>query len=298
MHDCVTSVHEYGSGSVDRVIVVDNNSTDGSADAIEGLPGVEVVRAGKNLGFAAACNLGATKAGALYILFLNPDTLVGENSFSVPLAFMERAENSHVGICGIQLFDEKGQISQTCARFPILGRFVSQALGLNKIPGLTRTGIHMSDWDHRHTSEVDHVIGAFFMIRRSLFYALGGFDERFFVYLEDIDLSFRARLLGYKSFYLSDAQAFHAGGGTSSQVKDVRLFYSLRSRLLYGFKHFPSWQAWMLAGVTMLVEPFSRILYCAASRDWPGVKHTLQGYRFLWRNAPHIIACNKPRSAL
>ena len=297
LRECVDSVLEHDSGCVGRIILVDNGSTDGSADSVEGLPGVDLVRAGKNLGFAAACNLGAAKGEAPFILFLNPDTKVEATSFSVPLAFMERMENTQVGICGIQLVDEKGQISRTCARFPTLGRLVAQALGLNKIPGLHHTGMHMSDWDHRYTAEVDHVIGAFFLIRRSLFESLGGFDERFFVYLEDIDLSFRARSLGYKSIYLEDAQAFHAGGGTSSQVKDVRLFYSLRSRILYGFKHFSSWQAWLLAGVTMMVEPINRILYCAASRNWAGVKQTLQGYRLLWRDVPHIVASHKKRSA-
>ena len=274
LRECVNSVLEHGSGCVAGVIVVDNGSTDGSADSVEGLPGVVLVRAGKNLGFAAACDLGAAKGNALYILFLNPDTKVEANSFSVPLAFMERSENAHVGICGIQLVDEQGRVSRTCARFPTLARMTAQALGLNKIPGLQHGGMHMNDWDHGQTAEVDHVIGAFFLIRRNLFEPLGGFDERFFVYLEDIDLSFRARSLGFKSVYLADAQAYHAGGGTSRQVKDVRLFYSLRSRLLYGFKHFPSWQAWMLMGITLAVEPFNRLLYCTLGRDWSGMENT------------------------
>ena len=292
LRECVNSVLEHGS-CVDRVIVVDNGSTDGSADSVEGLPGVDLVRTGKNLGFAAACNLGAAKVSAPYILFLNPDTRVEARSFSVPLVFMERAENARIGICGIQLVDEQGRISRTCARFPTLGRLTAQALGLNKIPGLRQMGLHMTDWDHGQTTEVDHVIGAFFLIRRSLFESLGGFDERFFVYLEDLDLSFRARSLCYKSVYLADAQAFHAGGGTSCQVKDVRLFYSLRSRLLYGFKHFPSRQAWLLTGITMAVEPFSRLLFCALGMDWAGMKNTLSGYRYLWRTLPHIIASRK-----
>ena len=290
LRECVDSVLEHGSGCVGRIILVDNGSTDGSADAIECLPGVELVRAGKNLGFAAACNLGAARGNAPYILFLNPDTKVEANSFFVPLAFMERPENGHVGICGIQLVDEQGQVSRTCARFPTLGRLTAQALGLNKIPGLHHTGMHMNDWDHGQSAEVDQVIGAFFLIRRNLFEALGGFDERFFVYFEEVDLSFLARSQGYKSVYLADAQAYHAGGGTSRQVKDVRLFYSLRSRLLYGFKHFPSWQAWSLMVITMAVEPFSRLLYCALGRDWSGMQNTLRGFRSLWGSAPQIIA--------
>ena len=96
--------------------------------------------------------------------------------------------------------------------------------------------------------------------------------------------------MGYKSVYLADARAFHAGGGTSGQVKAMRLFYSLRSRLLYGFKHFTRCQAWGLLVVTMTVEPFTRMIFCALYRDWEGMLNTLQGYRLLWRELPRIVA--------
>ncbi|MDO5674084.1 MAG: glycosyltransferase family 2 protein [bacterium] len=295
IRECVESVLENDPGCIEQIIVIDNASIDGSADVIEKLPKVDVIRAGKNLGFAAACNLGASKGSAPYILFLNPDTRVGANSFLVPHTFMEQVGNDRVGICGIQLVDEQGQVSRTCARFPTLTRLVLQALGVNKISGFRHTGVHITEWDHKRSARVDHVIGAFFLIRRPLFETLGGFDEQFFVYLEDIDLSYRAYNQGYISMYLTEAQAFHAGGGTSSQVKDIRLFYSLRSRLLYGFKHFPIWQAWLLTGVTMVLEPCSRLLYCVIRRDWDGIKHTIQGYRMLWRNLPQVLFGFKPR---
>ena len=297
---CLRSIEKNISEFIQRIYVIDNGSDCDLCSNIKklfpGLP-VDTVINENNVGFSRACNQGARLGSACYLLFLNPDAGLFENSILAPLQFLESEKNLDVGICGVQLVDEAGDVSRTCSRFPTLGRLAAQALGLNKLPGLQNTGLHMTDWDHGQTAEVDQVIGAFFLIRRNLFESLGGFDQRFFVYFEEVDLSFRARSLGYKSVYLADAQAFHAGGGTSSQVKDVRLFYSLRSRLLYGFKHFPSWQAWLLAGVTMMVEPVSRILYCAASRNWAGVKQTLQGYRLLWRDVPHIIASHKQRSA-
>jgi len=85
---------------------------------------------------------------------------------------------------------------------------------------------------------VDQVIGAFFLVRRALFETLGGFDERFFMYFEEVDFSKRAQMRGAASVYLGAARAFHSGGYSSRQVKASRLFYSLRSRFLYGFKHF------------------------------------------------------------
>ena len=294
--DCVQSVMFHSEGCVDKVVVVDNGSVDGSADAVNGLPGVDVISTGENLGFAAACNIGAAAGDSPYLLFLNPDAEVFDQSITRPLQYMEAEENADVGICGVQLVDESNAVSRTCARFPTLGRLTAQAFGLNKIPGLKHTGMHMKDWDHGHTAEVDQVMGSFFMIRRKLFEAMGGFDERFFVYFEEVDLSFRARSIGYKSVYLADAQAYHAGGGTSGQVKAMRLFYSLRSRLLYGFKHFTRCQAWALVIVTMMIEPFTRLIFCALYRDWAGIFNTLQGYRLLWLSLPRIVFGGSPES--
>jgi GT2 family glycosyltransferase len=130
---------------------------------------------------------------------------------------MKQSENADVGICGIQLQDDSGHIARSCARFPSLRIFAMQALGLNTLPWFRSWGMHMLEWDHGKTREVDHVIGAFYLMRRALFESLGGFDERFFVYLEDLDFSLRARKAGWSSVYLATTQAFHAGGGVSNQ---------------------------------------------------------------------------------
>ncbi|WP_341582332.1 glycosyltransferase family 2 protein [Marinobacter metalliresistant] len=289
LKECIDSVLDHDKGELSSIIVVDNGSTDDSVATVEGLPGVEVIHTGENLGFGAACNIGAKAGQSPYILFLNPDTRLEADSISVPLAFMERPENGKVGICGIQLVDEQGRVSRTCARYPTLGRLVSSALGLDKLPGLTGSGIHMADWGHGEITRVDHVMGAFYLIRRRAFEVVGGFDERFFVYLEDVDLSKGANEAGWPTWYLTEAQAFHAGGGTSRQVKAHRLFYSLRSRLLYAFKHFPRWQAWLLLVVTNVIEPFTRSAWCLLRGDVTGVKHTWAAYRMLWRAMGHIL---------
>jgi hypothetical protein len=279
--------------------MVDNASSDGSADGIaESFPDlpIEIIRNTENLGFARACNQGARAGGEPYLLFLNPDAEIFDQSVSRPLQYMEAEENADVGICGVQLVGESGTVSRTCARFPKLGRLTAQALGLNKISGMKHLGMAMKSWDHGHTAVVDQVMGSFFLIRRQLFESLGGFDERYFVYFEEVDLSFRAKCAGFKSMYLTEAKAYHAGGGTSHQVKAMRLFYSLRSRLLYGFKHFPLWQAWVLTGVTMIIEPVSRFCFCALNRDWQGIHNTAKGYLYLWLRLPQIIASRKKGS--
>lgn len=286
---CIDSITEFGVEYVEKIIVVDNGSKDGSETLVEGKPNVTLIRIGQNIGFGAACNIGSRVGSSPYILFLNPDTRLEDSSLSLPLSFMEQPKNANVGICGIQLVDEHGEVSRTCARYPSLSRLVSSALGLNKFPGLASSGVHMHDWEHRESRMVDHVMGAFYLIRRKVFEHVNGFDERFFVYLEDIDLSKVAGNYGWVSFYLTEAHAFHAGGGTSRQVKVHRLFYSLRSRILYAFKHFPCWQAKIIVLVTILLEPFTRSIWCLLRGDFAGIKHTWSAYLMLWRTMGHIL---------
>jgi hypothetical protein len=293
LRDCIGSIGRanHDGFMLSEVIVVDNASSDDSLDGVDklGVP-VVVFRNSENKGFAAACNQGAAEASGDHLLFLNPDTRLFENSLSMPLAYMQQPENQDVGIVGIQLFDEQNHVARSCARFPGLGIFAAQAMGLNRLPGLQHLNTHMTDWGHDATRTVDHVIGAFYLIRRPLFDLLGGFDERFFVYLEDLDLSLRAHQAGWRSVYLVGAQAFHAGGGTSAQVKAARLFYSLRSRIYYGFKHFTFIAAWGLLFITLAVEPWMRLGLALLKGSWSDARHTLQAYILLINALPEMLS--------
>ena len=292
LRQCLESIVIDRDGFVlDRVIVVDNASSDGSLDGLEkiSLP-LTLIRNPENKGFAAACNQGAQGSRADYLLFLNPDTRLFADSLSVPLAFMEAPPNKTVGICGIQLLDDSGNVSRSCARFPTPAMFYSRILGLARLfPGYFSDHF-MAEWGHDENREVDHVIGAFYMVRRRLFEQLGGFDERFFVYLEDIDFSYRAKKSGWKSYYLAETQAYHKGGGTSEQIKAKRLFYSLRSRIRYGYKHFSRSQATMLLLATLLLEPLTRLALNALQGSYKDARETISGYRMLYSALPKMFA--------
>ena len=207
----------------------------------------------------------------------------------MPNEFILRPENADVGIVGIQLVDEQGDVARSCARFPTVLVLIAQAIGLNRFLLFRNLTQAMVEWPHDSTSTVDQVIGAFFLIRRSLLKVLGGFDERFFVYFEEVDLALRAHQAGYRSVFLAEAQAFHAGGGTSHQVKARRLFYFLRSRLLYAFKNFSWIGALVVFLATLLVEPFSRSSLALLRRSWPNLKETWAAYGLLWRWLPQWI---------
>lgn len=291
LSEVVSSIAKFHHGFVSAVVIFDNASTDDSLDRVAAMQGLPfkplLIRNSENCGFGKACNLGAQQAKSDYLLFLNPDAALYADTLPKALTFMQDPTNSKVGICGVQLLDEAGHVSRSCARFPSAVGFVAHAVGLDRF--FPHLGHFMAEWNHAQTRQVDHVIGAFFLVRRELFNALHGFDERFFVYLEDLDFSFRARQAGWRSVYLADAQAFHAGGGTSNQIKARRLFYSLRSRLLYAFKHFSWMGAFAVLLVTLLVEPLSRSALALMRRSWAGLKETWAAYGMLWRWLPQWV---------
>ncbi|MDZ4042088.1 MAG: glycosyltransferase family 2 protein [Eubacteriales bacterium] len=272
------------------VVVVDNASCDGSVEGLAslGLP-IIIIRNTENRGFAAACNQGARGSKANYLLFLNPDTRLFENSLAKPLSFMERPNNQHIGIVGIQLVDGNGDVSRTCSRFPTPGQFFSKMLGLDRLFPSFFPSHFMFEWDHADSRYVEQVMGAFFLVRRSLFETLGGFDERFFVYFEEVDFSLRSRQAGWNSFYLAEAQAYHKGGGTSEKVKALRLFYSLRSRILYSYKHFGWVAATGLMLGTLFLEPWTRLALGLVRRSGKEIIETLKGYYMLWVAVPVLL---------
>lgn len=293
---CLTSISKTVAALqiISRVVVVDNASSDNSTQGIElvNLP-ITLIANRSNCGFAFACNQGAAFSTSKYLLFLNPDTELQSDTLSNAIGFMGDPQNRGVGIMGAQLLNESGNVSVTCSRFPTVGRFIYKIVGLDRLFPKFFKSHFMTDWDHMRCREVDQVMGAFFLIRRELFETLRGFDERFFVYFEEVDLSLRVWQAGWRSHYFPGAQAFHKGGGTSEQVKALRLFYSLRSRILYGYKHFSCLSATTLLIVSVVFEPLSRIAFCILNKSFEDVLNTIRGYVKLWISLPVIlkVAC-------
>jgi len=290
---CLQSIQGTAREDVEvrRVVVVDNASSDGSGRDLNfpGLP-LQVVSNTLNRGFAVACNQGARGTSAEYLLFLNPDVRLQLDSLRIPLRFMEDPVNGRIGICGIQLLDESGHVSRTCSWFPTGASVLWQMLGLDRLFPRIFRGHFLKECEHQESATVDQVMGAFLLIRRALFEALGGFDERFFVYYEDLDLSYRAKRCGWSSYYLASTQAWHKGCGCSDQVRDIRLFYSLRSRILYAYKHFSRSAATLVLLGTILLEPFSRLAWAGLTGSLAGMRETVKGYAMLWRALPSMVA--------
>jgi GT2 family glycosyltransferase len=295
LRNALASIDQFGKDIVGTTIVVDNGSTDDSAGAADDRLGVKLVRTGQNLGFGRACNLGATSATATYLLFLNPDAALVEGGLQAAVDFMESDAAQKVGACGVRMIGESGIVQRDCGRFPSARSFVGYSFGIAKLFPAMFPQVKMNDFDHLTDRRVDHVIGAFYMVLRSVFEEIGGFDERFFVYYEDLDLSRRIINAGWTIQYVSHAAAFHKGGGTSEQVKAHRLFYDLRSRILYSFKHFSTAKAWAVTLSAVLVEPIALVARAMLRRSPQQSFDTLRGFKMLWADMPNIIRTARAR---
>jgi len=295
LRHCLDSIQHSSPTSFElaRVVVVDNASSDGSANRLEdtALP-LTIIHNAKNKGFAMACNQGAKGSHANYLLFLNPDTTLAREALTTAMEFMHLPQNSGIGMCGIQLVDEQNRVIRSCSRFPEPSHFLAQTLGLNRLFPNRFHNKFMIEWNHSDTRQVDVVTGAFLLVRRVAFESLGAFDERFFVYLEDVDLLYEARRANWSCYYLATTRAYHKEGGCSEQAKAARLLYSLRSRILYGYKHFGWAAATGLMMGTVLVEPFTRLAWAAWRRSAGEMKETFQAYAMLLRELPALLLKN------
>jgi len=285
LRECLQSFAAVADDDVAaRVTVIDNASTDGSSEGLEASMPLAVVRNADNRGFGAACNQGAAGSEADFLLFLNPDTRLMPGSFAEPVRYLRAHENERVGIVGIQLVDADGRVARNTARAPTAWSMVGNSVGFDRLAPRLFPPHFVTEWAHDQTRTVDQVMGAFFLVRRSLFEALGGFDERFFVYYEDLDFSVRARAQGWQSVYLSTAQAFHRGQGTTEGATARRTFYFCRSRILYARKHFGALGALAVTLATLALEPLARL--AAAPRS---AGDTLRAFAMLWRDLPNLF---------
>lgn len=282
--DCITSIIQYHHDVVLSVVIIDNASTDNSIVQVEKLKNLpfqlQIIANSENRGFAAACNQGAAIANSEFLLFLNPDTRLFENSLITPFTFMKQPINRSIGICGIRLVDEYGNTSTSAAHFLTLRVIAGKTLGLTKLFPYFFPVHLISSTDLHESRIVDQVIGAFFLIRKNVFEQCHGFDERFFVYFEEVDLSLRAKQLGYSSYFLSNATAFHKGGGCSEQVKSARLFFTLRSRIFYAQKHYSLTEFIALICLTVIEFPL-RLIQAAIKISWLDIKNTFSAYQQL-----------------
>lgn len=221
--------------------IVVNNSFEENLSDIEKL-GARIVTSPKNEGFAKGCNRGAKKANGETLWFLNPDTEYKKGSISSTLSLLQ--ENKKVGIVGAQLVDESGEIQRW-----IFGKTLTFWIWLeNKI-------MPYKSIESKEIKEVGWVSGASFMIKKESFFFLGGFDEKYFMYFEDMDLCLRLfNKMGLRSLYTPLLRIRHWGGKSfnNNKKKQKRWYYESMRR--YAQKHLPWWQRFFFTFITRCIE--------------------------------------------
>jgi GT2 family glycosyltransferase len=216
---CLTTLRDAEPELSFETIVVDNDSRDGTLEMLAARhPEVVAVDAGANLGFSGGNNLGFRRARGRTVMMLNPDTEVSPRAVTKLLAALQASAD--LGIVGPKILLPSGKIQLPCARrFPTLSNQMIEILGLShKYPSNPIAGHYrMSDWDHEDERDVEAVSGCCLLLRKELLDEMGGLDESYFMYGEDLDLCWRVRRSGRRIRYVPSAEILHYGEQSSSQ---------------------------------------------------------------------------------
>ncbi len=272
LEQCLFSVQEALKKVDGEAIVVDNNSTDGSLPYLEPkFSGVLFLNNPENIGFAAACNQGLQQAAGKYILFLNPDTIVPEDCFEKCIAFMQA--HPEAGALGVKMMDGSGQFLKESKRaFPGPLTSLYKLFGFARLFPKSKTfaRYHLGHLDENAINEVDVLAGAFMMVSKETLQKTGNFDETFFMYGEDVDLSYRIQQAGFKNYYFPETPVIHFKGESTRKgsMNYVRMFYKAMS--IFVKKHYGGSKAgifnflihiaiWFRAGLTAIANFIRRV---------------------------------------
>ncbi len=245
LEQCLLSVRRAMQGIEGEVFVVDNNSVDGSLRMLRSkFPEVKLIANSENLGFSRANNQAIVQSEGEYVLLLNPDTVVEDDTFSKVIAFMDAHPDA--GGLGLKMLDGQGKFLPESKRgLPAPMTAFYKIFGLSALfPKSRKFGrYHLSYLDPDQVHEVEILAGAFMLLRRSVLEKIGLLDETFFMYGEDIDLSYRIIKAGYKNYYFPLTRIIHYKGESTkkSSVNYVFVFYN--AMIIFARKHFSQQRA-------------------------------------------------------
>lgn len=230
LNQCLLSVYQASKNIDCEVFVVDNNSTDGSCEMVQNnFPQTVIIKNRSNLGFAAANNQAIKQCKGIYVLLLNPDTIVEVDTFTRCISFMN--EHPQGGALGVRMINGKGDFLRESKRgLPTPSTTFFKIFGFSFLFPRSRifNRYYLSHINTNETSEAEIIAGAFMFIRKEALDKTGMLDEDFFMYGEDIDLSYRLLQNGFRNYYLSDTQIVHFKGKSTPRdtFDDIYSFYN------------------------------------------------------------------------
>ena len=305
---CLDSVYKMTEGVDFEIIVVDNDSRDGCEAMLRSeFPSVRFIGATRNLGFAQANNVGYLASRGETLLFLNPDTELIENAVGRMLGWMKM--DSSVAALGPCLLNKDGSVQLSCVQaFPtLINQFLDSDLLRSWFPRwrLWGTWPLMNPNKTSAVAEVDAVSGACFLVRREIFEAVGRFTEEYFMYSDDIDLSYKIRRAGYSIVCLTDCLVIHYGGG-SSELRDSTFAAVQRRKDMAQFfrrTRGPVWSALYramigLAAMARLTFACGALLFVHAEREREGLHGVLERWLGvgMWASGVRSIVGNSKKT--
>jgi GT2 family glycosyltransferase len=272
LEQALLSVRRASVGLLVETWVVDNNSTDDSVVMVkEKFPEVKIIENTENSGFSKANNQAIRQSKGEYVLLLNPDTLVSEDTFQKCLAFMD--VHPQAGGLGVKTIDGSGTFLPESKRgFPSPWVAFCKSFGLSALfPKSTSFNrYYLGHLSKNETHEIDVLVGSFMLMRKAVLDKIGLLDEAFFMYGEDIDLSYRIIKAGYKNYYLANTTIIHYKGESTKKgsLNYVRVFYG--AMIIFAKKHFQGQKAtvfialmqmavWFRASLTVISGVFKKI---------------------------------------
>ena len=234
---CLASINKYLDLSQIEIILVDNKSKDNSIKLIsEKFPSVKIISNPENYGFGKANNIGAQKACGNYLLFLNSDTKFTSNALTPLLAKADPQT-----IYGIKLLNANGSLQPSAGYFPTLRRLVNQMFFIDDLSIFSLTKYQQTEKSfYQKDHWVDWVTGAFIFIPKQIFNQIHGFDDKIFMYGEEVDLCYRAKQIGAKVKYLSLPKIYHLKGGSSRNGFERAILGEFKGLVTFYKKHWPA----------------------------------------------------------
>lgn len=216
---CINSIKDWLNETKLELIIVDNGSTDGSIDEVSNIKyqklKIKIIENKQNLGFAKACNIGFREAKGKFILFLNSDAILKDNHVLKMINYLDINEN--VSIAGGLLLNSDGTLQRSYGNFYNLFNVLNMLIFGDKK--------EIEDKNKIKIKKVDWVSGGFMMVRNSVFRKLEGFDENFFMYIEDMEFCYRAKKSGFMTYLYPHASVIHISQGSSSRSFAIEYIY-------------------------------------------------------------------------
>jgi GT2 family glycosyltransferase len=242
LQNLLHSIEKASVNITKEIIIVDNASDDGSVELIKNrFPSVKLIVNNENIGFGRANNQGLKIASGEFMLMINPDAIVSEDTLDKMISFLN--ENPSAGLAGCKILNSDGTLQLACRRsFPGPWTSLTKVTGLSNLFPKSRlfARYNLTYLDENETYEVDAISGSFMMMRKKVYEKVGGFDERFFMYGEDLDLCYRVQQAGFKVYFVHSTRIIHYKGESTkrSSLDETKVFYNAMH--LFVKKHFSS----------------------------------------------------------